>query len=73
MNLTQYAPEQGFSKQDIERGLHTLFMDTKCPWCGKEQTVANTGFIGGPCIRCGKRTDGSTPPPVAAKEADHDA
>lgn len=51
--------KQGFSVDEIERGIHTLWMDTICPYCEKEQSVAQTGYVGGPCIRCGMRTDGS--------------
>jgi ribosomal protein S27E len=50
--------DQGFTADEIRRGIHTLYMDVVCPYCGKEQTVAQTGFIGGPCGRCGRRTDG---------------
>lgn len=49
----------GFTADEIKRGIHTLYMDVTCPWCKKEQPVAMTGYIGGPCVRCGGRTDGS--------------
>lgn len=64
MNITQYpkanGPEEsrGFSADEIRRGIHTLYMDVTCPQCGKEQSVAQTGYIGGPCCRCGGFTDG---------------
>lgn len=64
MNIKQYPKieglaKKGFSVDEIERGIHTLWMDVTCPNCEKEQSVAQTGYIGGPCIRCGMRTDGS--------------
>jgi ribosomal protein S27E len=66
MRMKQYSPisspfgrpEGGFTKEEIDRGLHTLYQDVECPFCQKLQTVASTGFLGGPCVRCGKRTDG---------------
>lgn len=62
MNLKQYPKLDGLSKEgftvdEIQRGIHALWMDVTCPHCGKEQAVAQTGFIGGPCCRCGGRTD----------------
>lgn len=61
MYLTQYpkSSSEGFSADEIRRGVHYLYMDVKCPSCGKWQTVAQTSYIGGPCCSCGKRTDGS--------------
>lgn len=53
--------EDGFSADEIERGIHWLHADVTCPWCGKEQPVAVTQYVGGPCCRCGQRTDGSIP------------
>ena len=55
-----HGPEEsrGFSADEIRRGINTLYMDITCPHCGKEQSVAQTGYMGGPCCRCGKRTDG---------------
>ena len=50
-------PEQrGFSLEEVKQGDYTLYMDIICYSCGKEQSVASTGYIGGPCIRCGKNT-----------------
>lgn len=64
MHLKQYPQlvglkKTGFSVDEIERGIHVLWMDVTCPWCGTEQAVTQTGYLGGPCCRCGKRTDGS--------------
>jgi ribosomal protein S27E len=60
MNIKQYLKnaEEGFTASEIRRGLHTTYIDVTCPHCGKEQTVAQTGYIGGPCCRCGGYTDG---------------
>ena len=62
MNIKQYPKIEGltkvgFSFDEIERGEHTLWMDVECPHCGKEQSLAQTGYVGGPCCRCGIRTD----------------
>lgn len=50
---------EGFTADDTSRNVHTVYMDVTCHWCGKERPVAMTGYIGGPCIACSKRTDGS--------------
>lgn len=50
------ASGQGYSVEDIQKGLIWLYADVTCPSCGKEQSVANTGYVGGPCIRCGELT-----------------
>lgn len=73
MNIKQYPKSctQGFSADEINRGIHSLYMDVTCPWCGKEQAVSQTGFIGGPCCRCGKRTDGADE--VAEQDMDVDS
>ena len=38
---------------EIKRGLYVLYMDYECP-CGKNQSVAQMGGIGGNCIACGR-------------------
>jgi DNA-directed RNA polymerase subunit RPC12/RpoP len=48
----------GFSADEIKRSVHWLYADIECPHCGKLQAVANTSYLGGPCIRCGKPTSG---------------
>ena len=48
--------ERGYSAQDIRRGLHWVHTDVTCPHCAKEQPVAMTGYVGGPCISCGQPT-----------------
>jgi len=50
--------DAGFSANEIKRGIHWLYADIECPHCGKLQAVANTNYLGGPCIRCGKPTSG---------------
>lgn len=50
--------EEGFTADEIKRGIHTLYMDVECPHCGKWQSVAQTGYMGGPCICCLEYTDG---------------
>jgi hypothetical protein len=46
----------GYSTMEIRRGYHWLYADITCPHCDKEQPVAATGYVGGPCVRCGKPT-----------------
>lgn len=53
--------ETGFTADEIMRGVHWLHTDASSQHCGKEQPVATTGFVGGPCVRCGKRTAGLEP------------
>lgn len=50
-----------FTRDDIASGRMWLQADVTCPNCGKEQTVAQTGSVGGPCCRCGKRTSHKEP------------
>lgn len=56
-----------FTGAEIRQGLQWLCTDVTCPHCDKEQPVAMTGSIGGPCIRCGKRTDGLPEEPQHAE------
>lgn len=51
-----YPPPFGYTKEEITKNLHWLDADVECQSCGKIQSVANTGYIGGPCIKCGKPT-----------------
>jgi hypothetical protein len=50
-----YAPPQGYTKDEMDRGLWALDCDVKCsnPDCGKEYACSYVGGIGGPCLRCG--------------------
>lgn len=45
-----------FSAEEIRKGYHWLHTDVECPHCGKNQPVAATGYLGGPCVQCGKLT-----------------
>lgn len=49
----------GVTGKEISLGHLWLLADVECPWCGKGQPVAATHHVGGPCVRCGKNTDGS--------------
>ena len=50
--------ERGYTADEIRRGIHFLYADVECPHCAKEQPVAATQYLGGPCVRCGKLTSG---------------
>lgn len=58
MNLKIYSPADGFTADEIKRGMHWIYADITCPHCGKEQSVMNTQYLGGPCMQCGKKTGG---------------
>lgn len=59
-HFSEIDQDAGFSAEEIKRGVHWLYADIECPHCRKLQTVANTGYLGGPCICCGKLTSGET-------------
>lgn len=44
----------GFTVEDVRRGLIVLYT---CPFCGKEQAVAQMGGYGGDCIQCGESSN----------------
>lgn len=50
-----YPPEDGYTKEEMQRGLWALDADVKCsnPDCGKEYSLAYVNGLGGPCPRCG--------------------
>jgi predicted RNA-binding Zn-ribbon protein involved in translation (DUF1610 family) len=50
--------ENPYTNEEIEAGHHWVTTDITCPHCGKEQTIPATGYVGGPCVRCGKKTIG---------------
>ena len=52
-------PSGGFTSEDIQKGLHWIYADIECPHCGKLQAVSSTGYLGGPCVRCGHFTNGN--------------
>jgi len=56
LKLKIYSKDEGFTAEEIKRGLHWVYADITCPHCNKEQSVMNTQYLGGPCCRCGKKT-----------------
>jgi ribosomal protein S27E len=52
------SPDGSFSADEIRRGFLWLSADVECPHCGHVQSVASTGYQGGPCVWCGKLTSG---------------
>lgn len=50
-----YPPPQGYTQDEMKRGLWALDTDVKCsnPDCGKEYSLANVNGMGGPCKKCG--------------------
>ena len=48
-----------YSAEDLRRGLIGLHTDYECPFCGKNQAVAQMGGYGGRCVKCGKSSDPS--------------
>lgn len=52
-----YPPAEGFTAEDMRRGIWALHADVKCTDldCAKEYSLANVGGIGGKCPRCGAR------------------
>ncbi len=52
-----HPPKDGFTTDEINRGIHWLHADVTCENCGKEQSLASAGSTdNGTCIRCGGRT-----------------
>lgn len=51
-----YPPPEGYTAEDIRRGLWVLDTDVKCtnPDCGKEWAASYVGGIGGSCLKCGE-------------------
>lgn len=70
MNVKFYPPtdldRDGFTADEIQRGEHWLHADVTCPSCGKEQPVAATHYVGGPCVRCGALTGATTTTPATS-------
>ncbi len=54
--------ERGYTPDEITKGHMWIYADVACPHCDKLQPVVATGYVGGPCVRCGQRTDGSSQP-----------
>lgn len=63
MKLTTYPKhgDEGFSADEIRRGVHWLHTDVECPHCGKVQPVPATRYLGGPCVVCGELSSGAKP------------
>jgi len=59
LKLKIYSKEDGFTADEIKRGIHWVYADITCPYCGKEQSVMMTQYLGGPCCRCGEKTGGN--------------
>jgi len=51
---------EGFTADEVRRGIPWIYTDVECPRCGKLQPVAMTHYVGGPCVRCGGLTSGET-------------
>ena len=49
--------DHGFTAEEVRQGLIVLYTDYKCPFCGKEQTVAQMGGYGNNCISCGESSN----------------
>ena len=48
-----------YSASEMRRGLQWISTDVICPHCNKVQPLAATFYLGGPCVQCGKNTDGT--------------
>lgn len=60
MNIKFYPKPDGggFDPEDIRKGHLWVHADVACPHCDKVQPVTATGYVGGPCVRCGQSTGG---------------
>ena len=56
MNIKFFAPKEGFSADEVRKNIHWLSADIECPFCKKWMAVAQTSYLGGPCVRCGRQT-----------------
>lgn len=53
---TDRKPEDsGYTPEEIRRSYHWIYADVTCSECGKVQSVAQIGGLGGYCIRCGSK------------------
>ena len=46
-----------FTAEEARRGIVELHTDYDCPFCGRNQSVAQLGGYGGRCIQCGSPSD----------------
>lgn len=51
-----YPPEEGFTKQEMQNGQWSLYVDVQCtnPDCKFVIAASYVGGIGGPCPKCGE-------------------
>lgn len=54
---TADARGDGFSAEEVKRGIPFLYMDHTCIHCDKLQSVANSNWLDGNCIQCGKKVN----------------
>ena len=47
---------RNYTEAEVRHGHLWLYADVECPHCGKNQPVAATHYVGGPCVRCGELT-----------------
>lgn len=45
----QYSPEEGFTKEEMRRNIHTIWIDLECSDCGKVVSLANNNGDSNPC------------------------
>jgi hypothetical protein len=50
-----YPPEEGFTAEEMRRGVWSLYVDVKCEGCKADYSAPQVGGIGGSCLRCGGR------------------
>ena len=51
-----YPPPEGYTAEEMRKGLWSLNADVVCEDCKKVQSVAQVGGLGGKCIKCGGKT-----------------
>lgn len=47
---------RNYTEAEVRHGHLWLHADIECSHCGKNQPVAATHYVGGPCVRCGELT-----------------
>ena len=62
-----WSTDGGYTGEQIRKGHHWVNADITCPHCGKEQPVAMTGYLGGPCVKCGRLTGEAAQPGQEAR------
>ena len=56
-NYPNSTPDGIFTREDVRHGLVALHTDYTCPFCGRNQSVAQMGGYGGRCIQCGESSN----------------